>query len=66
LHGALTPREMQVMLKIAQGVSLTEIGNQLHLSVKTVGTHRSRVLEKLGLASNAELVQYAMRHRLVD
>jgi two-component system, NarL family, invasion response regulator UvrY len=66
LHGALTPREMQVMLKIAQGVSLTEIGTQLHLSVKTVGTHRSRVLEKLRLASNAELVQYAMRHRLVD
>jgi two-component system invasion response regulator UvrY len=65
-HGALTPREMQVMLGMAQGVSLTEIGTRLCLSVKTVGSHRSRILEKLGLASNAELVQYAMRHRLVD
>lgn len=65
-HGALTPREMQVMLDMAQGVSLTEIGTRLCLSVKTVGSHRSRILEKLGLASNAELVQYAMRHRLVD
>jgi two-component system, NarL family, invasion response regulator UvrY len=65
-HGTLSPREMQVMLKIAQGVSLTEIGAQLCVSVKTVGSHRSNLLDKLGLASNAELVQYAMRHRLVD
>jgi two-component system, NarL family, invasion response regulator UvrY len=65
-HGSLTPREMQVMMKIAQGISLTDIGTQLCLSVKTVGTHRGRILEKLGLASNAELVQYAMRQRLLD
>jgi DNA-binding NarL/FixJ family response regulator len=65
-HGHLSPREMQVMLKIAQGVPLTEIGTQLCVSVKTVGSHRSRILEKLGLASNAELVQYAMRHALLD
>ncbi|HJV68777.1 response regulator transcription factor [Ideonella sp.] len=65
-HGALTPREMQVMLQIAQGISLTEIGTRLCLSVKTVGSHRSRVLDKLGLASDAEVVQYAMRHRLID
>jgi two-component system invasion response regulator UvrY len=65
-HGHLSPRERQVMLKIAQGVSLTEIGAQLCVSVKTIGSHRSRILEKLGLASNAELVQYAMRHGLLD
>lgn len=65
-HGRLSPREMQVMLRIAQGVSLTDIGTQLCVSVKTIGTHRSRILEKLGLASNAELVQYAMRHGLLD
>jgi len=65
-HGALSPREMQVMLKIAQGVSLTEIGARLCVSVKTIGSHRSRILDKLGLASNAEVVQYAMRHGLVD
>jgi DNA-binding NarL/FixJ family response regulator len=65
-HRALSPREMQVLLRIAQGVSLTEIGAQLCVSVKTIGSHRGRILGKLGLGSNAELVQYAMRHRLVD
>ena len=65
-HAALSPREMQVMLKIARGVPLTEIGVELCLSVKTIGTHRSRILEKLGMASNAELIQYALRHGLVD
>lgn len=65
-HQALTPREMQVMQKIARGVPLTEIGVQMCVSVKTISTHRSRILEKLGIASNAELVQYAMRHGLVD
>ena len=65
-HHSLTPREMQVMLKIARGVSLTEIGVQMCVSVKTISTHRSRILEKLGMSSNAELVQYAVRHGLVD
>lgn len=65
-HAALSPREMQVMLKIARGVPLTEIGVQLCLSVKTIGTHRTHILDKLGLASNAELIQYALRHGLVD
>lgn len=65
-HESLSPREMQVMLKIVQGVSLTEIGVQMCVSVKTIGTHRHRILEKLGVASNAELVQYAIRHRLID
>jgi DNA-binding NarL/FixJ family response regulator len=57
---------MQVMLKIARGVPLTEIGVQMCVSVKTISTHRSRILEKLGMSSNAELVQYAVRHGLVD
>ncbi|AMO25120.1 response regulator transcription factor [Ramlibacter solisilvae] len=65
-HESLSPREMQVMLKIAQGISLTDIGTQLCLSVKTIGSHRTRILEKLAISSNAELVQYAMRHGLVD
>jgi DNA-binding NarL/FixJ family response regulator len=65
-HHALSPREMQVMLKIAGGVPLTEIGVQMCVSVKTVGSHRTRILDKLGVSSNAELVQYAMRHGLVD
>ncbi len=66
LHETLSPREMQIMMKIVKGVSLTEIGVQMCLSVKTVSTYRSRILEKLGVASNAELVQYAMRSGLVD
>ena len=66
LHESLSPREMQVMLKIARGVPLTAIGVQLCVSVKTIGTHRSRILEKLEVASNAELIQYALRHALVD
>jgi two-component system, NarL family, invasion response regulator UvrY len=65
-HLSLTPREMQVMIKIARGVPLTTIGVQMCVSVKTIGTHRSRILAKLGVQSNAELVQYAMRHGLVD
>ncbi len=65
-HRALSPREMQVMLKIARGVPLTEIGVHMCVSVKTVGSHRTRILEKLGVGSNAELVQYAVRHGLVD
>lgn len=65
-HFSLSPREMQVMQKIARGVPLTTIGVQMCVSVKTIGTHRARILAKLGLQSNAELVQYAMRHGLVD
>ena len=66
LHERLSPREMQVMQKIVRGVRLTEIAAQMFVSVKTIGTHRHRILEKLELTSNAELVQYAVRHGLVD
>jgi DNA-binding NarL/FixJ family response regulator len=65
-HTRLSPREMQVMEKIARGVSLTDIGNQMCVSVKTIGTHRAHILEKLGLKTNAELVQYAVHHGLLE
>lgn len=65
-HERLTPREYEIMLKIAHGQSLTDIGTELCLSVKTIGSHRSRVLDKLGAGSNAEIVQYAMRQGLLD
>lgn len=65
-HEQLTPREIQVMMKIVKGQSLTEIGLSMCLSVKTISTHRTRALEKLGLTSNAQLVQYAMRNGLID
>lgn len=66
LHEALSQRERHIMMKIVRGHSLTEIGVQMSLSVKTVSTYRSRLLQKLGIASNAELVQYAMRNGMVD
>ena len=65
-HETLTPREAQIMMLIVKGQSLTDIGGQICVSVKTVSSHRARLLSKLGLTSNAQLVQYAMRNRLVD
>lgn len=64
-HQKLTSRELQIMLMIVQGISLTDIGKKMFISVKTVSTYRSRILQKLGLESNSELVMYAVRHRIV-
>lgn len=65
-HEKLSPRESQILQMIVIGESLTIIASHLDINVKTVSTYRRRLLEKLGVASNAELVQYAVRHRLVD
>jgi DNA-binding NarL/FixJ family response regulator len=62
----LSEREDQVLRRIAQGYGLTEIGNELGLSVKTVGTYRLRILEKLNLESTADLVRYAVENGLVE
>lgn len=64
-HEQLSERELQVFLRLARGQSVSEIGEILHLSIKTVSTYRTRLLEKLGLASNAELAAYALRHGLL-
>ncbi|HWU84610.1 MAG TPA: response regulator transcription factor [Rhodocyclaceae bacterium] len=64
-HETLSEREMQVFLRLARGESVTEIGQALHLSVKTISTYRTRLLEKLGVSSNAELAAYAIRHGLI-
>ena len=64
-HEALSDREFEVLRLLVEGLGPTEIGERLHLSVKTVSTHKTRVLEKLGLKSTADLVRYAMEHRLV-
>jgi DNA-binding NarL/FixJ family response regulator len=64
-HETLSSREFEVLRLIACAKSVSEIGAQLGLSVKTVSTYRARVLEKMGLSSNAELMQYAIRHGLV-
>ncbi|NLF54826.1 MAG: response regulator transcription factor [Thauera phenolivorans] len=64
-HEQLSERELQVFLRLARGESVSEIGNNLHLSVKTISTYRSRLLEKLGVSSNAELAAYAIRNGLL-
>ncbi len=65
-HETLSDREYQVLCLIASGRGVTEIGAQLNLSPKTVSTYRARILEKMGLESNAELTRYALQNRLVD
>ena len=64
-HQRLTVREHQIMLMIVKGKSLTEIGEEMLISVKTVSTHRTNILGKLGLAGNAELVLYAVRQGII-
>ncbi len=66
LHEALSEREYQVMCLIASGKSVTEISVELSLSVKTISTYRARILEKMNLKNNAELVHYAVFNQLVD
>lgn len=63
-HENLSQREMSVLLLLSKGVPLTRIGEQMHLSVKTISTYRSRILEKLDLESNAELTRYVLQHKL--
>ncbi|MEY2632160.1 MAG: hypothetical protein RIR00_814 [Pseudomonadota bacterium] len=65
-HHRLSARERQILLLIVRGVSLTEIGQQMCLSVKTVSTYRSRLLQKLGVSSNAALVKYALKYQLAE
>lgn len=66
LHETLSSREFQVMLMIASGNSLTEIAKEIHLSVKTIGTYRTRILEKLNMNTNAQLISYALENRLIE
>jgi two-component system invasion response regulator UvrY len=61
----LSDREYQVMLMLASGKTLSEIADEMALSVKTISTYRSRVLDKLKLKNNAELVQFALRNSLI-
>ena len=64
-HEALSELEMQTLLKIASGQRQTDIAQELMLSPKTVSVYRARVLEKLGLSSNAELTAYAIHNKLI-
>lgn len=64
-HDELSEREFQILVLIASGKPVGEIATQLSLSVKTVSTYRSRLLKKMRMSSNAELMNYAFRNRLV-
>jgi two-component system, NarL family, invasion response regulator UvrY len=64
-HQLLSDRELEVMRMIASGKSLTDIAEILHVSVKTVSTYRSRCLLKMQMQSNADLVRYALEHKLL-
>jgi DNA-binding NarL/FixJ family response regulator len=64
-HQALSDREFEVLRLLAGGRSPTEIAGQLHLSVKTVSTHKANIQDKLGLGGTADLVRYALEHKLV-
>ena len=66
LHETLSDREYQVLCMIASGKTVKEIGTALSLSVKTISTHRSRILKKMKMKNNAQLIRYAIRQNLVD
>jgi DNA-binding NarL/FixJ family response regulator len=65
-HEALSNRELEVFKLIALGEPLVQIGEKLHLSPNTVTTYRARILDKMGMSSNAELTRYALEHRIIQ
>ncbi len=65
-HTRLSDREYEVLRHIAAGLGVTEIGRLLNLSVKTVSTYKAHAMQKMGFANTAELIQYALKHDLVD
>jgi two-component system, NarL family, invasion response regulator UvrY len=66
VHTSLSAREFQVFYKLASGCKPSAIGDELCLSVKTVSTYRTRILEKMRLTSNADITAYAFRHALIQ
>ena len=65
-HERLSDREFEILRMIASGKTVSQIAEELHLSVTTVSTHRARILEKMDMANNAELMRYAMINALID
>lgn len=66
LHDRLTAREMQIMLMLARGEGINHIATALAISNKTVSTHKSRLMEKMMFATNADIVKYAIQHQLIS
>jgi DNA-binding NarL/FixJ family response regulator len=63
-HDLLSKREFEIMIKLANGKALNDIGNELLISIKTVSTYRTRIMEKMELTKNAELAKYCMENKL--
>lgn len=66
VHDKLSKREMQIMTLLAQGKTSREIALELFISEKTVGTHRSRIMEKMGMTKKSELTHYAIQNKLIE
>ena len=66
VHEQLSDREFQVFLKLARGHTAGDIAEALSLSVRTVSTYRTRLMEKMGLKSNSDLTYYALKNKLID
>lgn len=65
-HETLSPREFQIFCQIAAGKKLKDIADELSLSITTVSTHRARILDKMDMKTNAELIHYAVKHGLIS
>ena len=65
-HEKLSEREFQIMCMLAKGKSVTEIAREIFLSDKTISTHRTRILDKMGMRKNADLTLYAIRNNLIE
>ena len=65
-HDRLTDREYSIFSRIVSGATLTDIADELSLSIKTISTHKSHILDKMTLAGQVELVRYAIEHKLLD
>ena len=65
-HTLLSNREFQIFQRIAAGEGITEIANHLNLSVKTVSTHKTRIMQKMNFANTTDLIRYAIKHELVN
>ena len=64
-HELLSPREFEILIKLANGMGLSEIGLELFISNKTVSTYRSRIMEKMNFTKNTELAKYCIEHELI-
>jgi len=65
-HESLSDREFEVLRLLVEGMSVTDIGTRLNVSVKTVSTHKANLMQKMGMTNQTELIRYALKHGLAD